>query len=55
MDGPDRVTTFRPFFGLGAKAYVSSRAFVRSDLRVAGTTGRGVDEVMVRVGFGIDF
>jgi hypothetical protein len=55
VDGPDRVTTFRPFFGLGAKAYVSSRAFVRSDLRVAGTTGRGVDEVMVRVGFGIDF
>lgn len=55
VEGPSRVTTFRPFFSVGAKAYVTPRAFVRSDLRVAGTTGRGIDEVMARFGFGFDF
>lgn len=54
VDGPDRVTTFRPFIAIGFKAYVTRRAFMRSDLRAAGTTGRGVDEVQLRVGFGID-
>ena len=55
VDGPERVTTFRPFVAVGFKTYVTRRAFMRSDLRVAGTTGRGVDEVQLRVGFGIDF
>ena len=55
VEGPARVTTFRPFVTIGFKAYVGSRAFVRSDLRIAGTTGRGVDEALARVGFGIDF
>jgi len=55
VDGPERVTTFRPYVAVGFKAYVTQRAFMRSDLRVGGTTGRGVDEVVLRIGFGIDF
>ena len=54
-EGPSTVTTFRPFFGVGAKAYIASHAFVRSDLRVGGTTGRGIDEVIARIGVGFDF
>lgn len=54
-EGPTRVTTFRPHISAGFKAYVTQRAFVRSDVRVSGTTGRGVDEVLARIGFGIDF
>lgn len=51
---PDRTDLHvRPFAALGFKAYVTRRAFVRSDLRLV--TGRGVEEVLMRFGIGVDF
>lgn len=43
----------RPFVAGGFKAYMTRRAFFRSDMRLV--LGSGVDEVLVRVGFGVDF
>ena len=48
----DRVLV-RPFVGGGFKAYVTRRAFFRSDLRVGFKDG--VDETLLRFGFGVDF
>jgi hypothetical protein len=43
----------RPFAEIGAKLYLSQRAFFRSDLRL--TFQGGVDEVLLRFGLGVDF
>jgi hypothetical protein len=51
--GPDTKLRVRPFGEVGFKAYVSPRAFVRSDLRLLAR--RGIDEVQLRFGFGVDF
>lgn len=51
--GPDVDLIVRPFAAVGFKAYVTQRAFFRSDLRF--TFERGVDEVLLRFGFGVDF
>lgn len=52
-DGPRTDTTVRPFFATGFKAYMTQRGFFRSDLRLA--IRDGVDDVLLRFGFGIDF
>ena len=50
----DSSTHARPFGAVGFKAYLSERAFFRSDLRVsASTSDRGT--VAWRAGFGFDF
>jgi hypothetical protein len=43
----------RPFVATGFKAYMTQRAFFRSDLRVG--VREGIDEVLLRFGFGVDF
>jgi hypothetical protein len=53
VSGPRTDVTVRPFVAAGFKAYVLPRAFFRSDLRAGFRSG--LDEVMVRFGFGIDF
>jgi opacity protein-like surface antigen len=44
----------RPFVTTGFKAYLSPRAFFRSDLRV-GISGEPVESARWRAGFGVDF
>src|SRR5687767_14811607 len=51
--GPRTETTVRPFVGTGFKAYFNERGFFRTDVRFA--FRNGLDEAMVRAGFGIDF
>jgi hypothetical protein len=51
--GPRTTFTVRPFAAAGFKAYVSRRAFFRSDLRVS--FGDGVEGTLLRAGFGVDF
>jgi outer membrane protein W len=43
----------RPFVASGFKAYMSDRVFFRSDIRVA--FRGGPDDVLMRVGIGVDF
>jgi hypothetical protein len=43
----------RPFIGGGFKAYMTPRSFFRTDLRFV--LKDGVDEVLLRFGFGVDF
>lgn len=43
----------RPFAAAGFKAYMTQRGFFRSDVRFG--LGEGVDEVVLRFGFGVDF
>jgi hypothetical protein len=51
---PDRTDLHtRPFAAAGFKAYMTPRAFLRSDLRLV--AGRRIEEVMLRIGLGIDF
>ena len=52
-EGPRTETTVRPFIGTGFKAYFNERGFFRTDIRFAFRSG--LDEVLVRAGFGIDF
>jgi hypothetical protein len=52
-DGPHTVLTIRPFVATGFKAYMTRCVFFRSDLRVA--FHAGVDEALLRFGFGVDF
>ena len=52
-EGPRTETTVRPFIGTGFKAYFNERGFFRTDIRFA--FRGGLDEVLVRAGFGIDF
>ena len=51
-EGPRTDVTVRPFLATGFKAYMTPRGFFRSDVRV-GLRG-GIDQVLVRFGFGID-
>ncbi len=51
--GPETDLRLRPFVSAGFKAYLSQRGFFRSDLRVV--VRDGVDEVLLRFGFGVDF
>jgi outer membrane protein W len=43
----------RPFATIGFKTYFTSRAFFRSDMKVA--FDKGIDEALLRFGFGVDF
>ena len=52
-EDPRTEVRVRPFLATGFKAYITPRGFFRSDVRV-GFRG-GIDEVLVRFGFGIDF
>ncbi|MEP6916992.1 MAG: hypothetical protein ABJC89_15170 [Acidobacteriota bacterium] len=51
--GPETRLRVRPFAEVGFKSYVTPRAFFRTDLRMLAR--RGVDEVQVRFGMGVDF
>jgi Outer membrane protein beta-barrel domain len=51
--GPSTDLEVRPFAEIGTKLYLSRRAFFRPDLRL--TFRRGVDEVVLRFGLGVDF
>lgn len=42
----------RPFAGAGFKAYMTPRAFFRSDVRVV--AGNRIEDVLLRFGFGVD-
>jgi hypothetical protein len=53
VEGPRACFTARPYALTGFKAYVSRRAFFRSDLRAGFGTSDG--DVVVRAGFGVDF
>ena len=48
-----RAFVVRPCVEVGFKAYLSPRAFFRTDLRVR--TGSRTDEALIRFGFGTDF
>ncbi len=51
---PTRTTLLaRPFATAGLKAYFNSQAFFRTDMKL--TFDRGVDEVLLRIGVGVDF
>ena len=52
-EGPRTVLTLRPYAAAGFKAYITRRGFFRTDLRVA--FRGGIDESLVRLGFGVDF
>ncbi len=52
-EGLDHRTIARPFAEAGFKAYMTRRAFFTGDTRVM--VRHGVDEVLFRVGFGVDF
>ena len=53
VDGPSRDTIVRPFGELGFKAYMTRRAFFTGDTRLM--FRGGIDEVLFRLGFGVDF
>ena len=48
------TTSVHPFVTLGFKAYISERGFFRMDVRTA-ASGDGVESLLWRAGFGIDF
>lgn len=52
-EGPDHRVVARPFLQTGFKAYMSRRSFFTTDARVM--IRGGIDEVLFRLGFGIDF
>jgi outer membrane protein with beta-barrel domain len=43
----------RPFATFGVKAYITPRAFVRTDMKLV--FDKGVDEALLRFGIGVDF
>lgn len=51
--GPETSFRARPFAAVGFKAYMTPRSFFRSDMRW--TFHGGIDEVLLRFGFGVDF
>ena len=53
IDGPHRRTIARPFAEIGFKSYMAQRAFVTLDSRVL--IRHGIDEVLLRLGLGVDF
>jgi hypothetical protein len=52
-DGPEHRFIARPFGEVGFKGYMTRRAFFMGDARVM--FRHGVDEVLFRIGFGVDF
>ena len=52
-EGPLTEFVARPFIAVGAKLYMTERAFFRSDVRFA--FRGGLDETLTRFGFGFDF
>jgi hypothetical protein len=52
-EGPDRRTIARPFAEAGFKAYMTRRSFFTGDTRLMFKSG--LDEVLFRFGFGVDF
>ena len=52
-EGPEHKFIARPFAQTGFKAYMTRRAFFTADGRVMFRTG--IDEVLFRFGFGVDF
>jgi hypothetical protein len=52
-EGPEHRTIARPFAEAGFKAYMTRRAFFTADTRLM--YRKGLDEVLFRLGFGIDF
>lgn len=53
IEGPERRMVVRPFVDTGFKAYMTRRAFFTGDMRLM--VYRGVDQVLLRGGFGVDF
>jgi opacity protein-like surface antigen len=51
--GPEHRTIARPFVEAGLKAYLTKRAFFLGDSRIKFKSG--IDEVLFRIGFGVDF
>ncbi len=51
--GPTTTLQARPYVEAGFKTYLSARVFFRGDARVL--VHGGVDEVLLRCGFGFDF
>jgi len=52
-EGPDHRFIARPFGEAGFKAYMTRRAFFTADSRLM--FRHGIDEVLFRLGFGVDF
>jgi hypothetical protein len=52
-EGPEHRFVARPFAEGGFKAYVTPRAFFTGDMRMM--FRHGIDEVLFRAGFGLDF
>jgi hypothetical protein len=52
-EGPEHRMVLRPFGEVGFKAYMTRRAFFTGDTRLM--FRGGVDEVLFRLGFGVDF
>jgi hypothetical protein len=52
-EGPERRTVVRPFVETGFKAYMTRRAFFTGDARLM--VHAGIDQVLFRAGFGVDF
>jgi hypothetical protein len=53
VEGPSHDTILRPFGEVGFKAYMTRRAFFTGDTRLM--FRGGIDEVLFRIGFGVDF
>ena len=53
VQGPDHRFIARPFGEVGFKAYMTRRAFFTTDMRLMARGG--IDEVLFRLGFGVDF
>jgi len=53
IEGPEHRTIARPFGEAGFKAYMTKRAFFTGDMRLM--VKSGIDEVLFRFGFGVDF
>ena len=51
--GPTTTLHVRPYAEAGFKAYMTPRAYFRGDMRVL--VRGGIDEVLLRCGFGVDF
>jgi hypothetical protein len=52
-EGPRTERSVSPFVSTGFKAYLTQRGFFRTDLRVA--LRDGVEDLVMRFGFGVDF
>jgi outer membrane protein W len=53
LDESSRRTRIRPAASLGFKTYLSRRAYFRTDARIG--VRRQIEDVVVRLGFGVDF